>query len=81
MRSSSFIQPILVRRSHAMWRAGIVDVPHTLDEPGGLSCGIVYWHDLIIFAMQDQRGYVELLQILGAERQIGLQEGAQRSNS
>ena len=56
---------VLMRSREAMGSAGVVDILRALDEPRRFLRGVVNWHDLIVFAVQEEGRNIELLQIFG----------------
>src|SRR5215475_46838 len=60
-----------MRGGYAVRGARIVDVFRTLYEPCRFPSGVFHRHDLIVFAVQDESGHVDLLQIFG---KVGLRE-------
>src|SRR5262245_40487897 len=57
-----------MRRGEAMWRAWIINLLGTLDEPGRFLGRVLDRNDLVVLAVHDQGGHVESLQILGLVR-------------
>ncbi|MNR43711.1 hypothetical protein D3C85_1623600 [compost metagenome] len=55
-----------------MRSAGVVDRLGALDELNGLLCRVVDGHDLVVLAVHDQRGHIDLFQVFG---EVGFGEG------
>src|ERR1019366_2995568 len=63
---------VLESGAHAVWGAGIDLERGAFDDLRGEECGSADGHDLIVVAVKDEGGDIELLQVFGA---IGLGEG------
>ena len=64
-REQITVHLVLMRSREAMGGARVVDVFGAVDEARRFSCGVVYRHDLIVLAVQDESGNLDLLQIFG----------------
>src|SRR5690606_5849145 len=66
------VQLLLMRHRESVRCTGVVDGLRAPDELLGFPGGVMDRNDLIVFAMEDQGRYVDLLQII---REVGLREG------
>ena len=57
-----------MRRAHPMGQAFVGLKQPVLEQSRGQRCRIVIWHDLVVIAMHDQGGNLDLLQVLGEIR-------------
>ena len=48
-----------------MWSTWIENRLRSFDELNRFSRGIVDWYDLVVLTVQNQRGHVDLLQVVG----------------
>src|SRR5262245_54469997 len=63
---------ILMCGGDAVWRARVVNVLRSLDEPSRLPGGVLHRNDLIVLTVKHQSRHIELLEVLG---EVGLGEG------